>query len=107
MTREEILEKSQQENQGQDIADLEVSKNGMRIGWLVVICLLAIVAVVDALVFERMNSEVFFAVTAATSVIFFYKYMKLRKLFSLLRGYFSSSDNEVPYGRQTDTEKPT
>ena len=84
MTREEILEKSQQENQGQDIADLEVSKNGMRIGWLVVICLLAIVAVVDALVFERMNSEVFFAVTAATSVIFFYKYMKLRKRHDLL-----------------------
>jgi hypothetical protein len=79
MNREEILAKSQQENRGQDIANLEVSKNGMQIGWLVVICLLAFVTVVDAIVFERMNSEVFFAVTAATSVVFFYKYQKLRQ----------------------------
>ena len=76
MNREEILAKSQQENRGQDIANLEVSKNGMQIGWVVIICLLAFVTVVDALVFERMNSEVFFAVTASTSVVFFYKYMK-------------------------------
>ncbi len=79
MNREEILARSQQENHGQDIANLEVSKNGMRIGWIVIICLLAIVTVVDALVFERMNSEVFFAITAATSVIFFYKYLKLHQ----------------------------
>ena len=79
MNREEILARSQQENHGQDIANLEVSKNGMRIGWIVIICLLAIVTVVVALVFERMNSEVFFAITAATSVIFFYKYLKLHQ----------------------------
>ena len=84
MNREEILAKSQQENQGQDVADLEVSKAGMKLGWLTVICLLALVSVVDAIVFERMNSEVFFAVTAATSVIFFYKYMKLRKKHELI-----------------------
>ena len=79
MNREEILARSQQENHGQDIVNLEVSKTGMRIGWVVLICLLAIVTLVDAMVFERMNSEVFFAVTAATSVIFFYKYLKLRQ----------------------------
>ena len=65
MNREEILAKSQQENHGQDIVNLEVSKNG--------------ISVVNAIVFERMNSEVFFAVTASTSVIFFYKYMKLHQ----------------------------
>ena len=81
MNREEILAKSQQENHGQDIANLEVSKNGMKIGWVVIICLLAFVSVVNAIVFERMSSEVFFAVTASTSVIFFYKYMKLHQLF--------------------------
>ena len=61
MNREEILAKSQQENHGQDIANLEVSKNGMKIGWVVIICLLAFVSVVNAIVFERMSSEVFFA----------------------------------------------
>ena len=84
MDREEILAKSQRENQGQDIADLEVSKTGMKLGWLTVVCLLAIVSVVDALVFERMNSEAFFAVTAATSAIFFYKYRKLRRKHELI-----------------------
>ena len=43
MNREEILAKSQQENHGQDIVNLEVSKNGMQIGWVVIICLLAFV----------------------------------------------------------------
>ena len=84
MNREEILAKSQQENQGQDIENLEVSKAGMKIGWLTVICLLAFVSVIDAIVFERMNSEVFFAVTAATSVIFFYKYQKLHRKHELI-----------------------
>ena len=79
MNREEILAISQQENHGQDIANLEVSKNGMQIGWVVIVCLLAFVTVIDAGVFERMNSEVFFAVTASTSVIFFYKYQKLHQ----------------------------
>jgi hypothetical protein len=79
MNREEILAKSQQENHGQDIVNLEASKNGMQIGWVVIICLLSFVSVVNAIVFERMNSEVFFAVTASTSVIFFYKYMKLHQ----------------------------
>ena len=84
MNREEILAKSQQENQGQDIADLEVSKASMKLGWLVVVCLLAFVSVVDAIAFERMNSEVFFAVTAATSAIFFSKYLKLRRRHELI-----------------------
>ena len=79
MNREEILAKSQQENHGQDIADLEVSKDSMKFGWIMIICLLGIVTVVDALVFGRMNSEVFFAVTAATAAVFFAKYLKLRQ----------------------------
>ena len=79
MNREEILAKSQQENHGQDVVNLEVSMNCMQIGWVVIICLLAFVSVVNAIVFERMSSEVFFAVTASTSVIFFYKYMKLHQ----------------------------
>jgi hypothetical protein len=84
MNREEILARSQRENQGQDVVDLEVSKAGMKLGWLIVVCLLAFVSVVDAIVFERMNSEVFFAVLAATSAVFFSKYLKLRKRHELI-----------------------
>ena len=32
MNREEILARSQRENQGQDVVDLEVSKAGMKLG---------------------------------------------------------------------------
>ena len=84
MNRDEILEKSKQENRGQDVADLEASKAGMKLGWIVVICLLAVVSVADAMVLGRANHEIFFAVLAATSAIFFYKYAKLHKTHELV-----------------------
>ena len=79
MNRDEILAMSKQENRGQDVADLEVSKAGMQLGWLVIICLLAAVSVVDALVFSRVNNEAFFAVMTGCSAVFAFKYRKLRK----------------------------
>ena len=68
MNREEILEKSRQENHGQDIANLEVA-----------VCLLAVVAVTEAIKYDRMNSGIFFAVMAGCSAIFIRKYLKLHK----------------------------
>ena len=59
MNREEILAKSKQENHGQDIANLEVSKASMLFGWITAVCMLAFVAVVEALVHDRMNSGIF------------------------------------------------
>ncbi len=79
MNKEEILAKSKQENHGQDIASLEVSKASMLFGWITAVCMLAFVAVVEALVHDRMNSGIFFAVMAGCSAIFINKYLKLRK----------------------------
>ena len=79
MNKEDILEMSKQENKGLDIANLEAAKSGMQIGWIVVICLLALVAVVDAIKFNHLDSGIFFAVMAGSFSIFLYKYMKLRK----------------------------
>ena len=79
MNKEEILAKSKQENQGQDIASLEVSRASMVFGWITAVCLLALVAVVEALVYDRMNNGIFFAVMAGSSAIFINKYLKLRK----------------------------
>ena len=84
MNREEILARSQKENHGKDVADLETSKASMQIGWIVIICVLAAVAVVDALVFGRMNNEIFFAVMTGCSAIFASKYLKLRKKHELI-----------------------
>ena len=79
MNKEEILAKSKKENHGQDIASLEVSKASMLFGWITAVCMLAFVAVVEALVHDRMNSGIFFAVMAGCSAIFINKYLKLRK----------------------------
>ena len=79
MDKEEILAKSKLENHGQDIANLEVSKASMLFGWITAVCVLAFVAVVEALGHDRMNSGIFFAVMAGCSAIFISKYLKLRK----------------------------
>ena len=79
MNKEEILAKSKQENRGQDIANLEVSRASMVFGWITAVCLLALVAVVEALAYDRMNNGIFFAVMAGCSAIFINKCLKLRK----------------------------
>lgn len=79
MDREEILNRSQRENRGQDVADIEVSKNGIRAAWVVTICLAAVIAVIDAEVFGRPASELMFCVMAGLTVIFAYKYHALRR----------------------------
>ena len=84
MNRDEILQKSRLENQGRDIADIEISKNGIRAGWLVVICLTMVVCIVDYLAFGRMCFELLFAVSAGLMVIFAYKYFRLRKRHEML-----------------------
>ena len=62
MNREEILQKSRLENRGKDVADIEISKNGIRAGWLALICVTMIVCIVDYLAFGRMCFELLFAV---------------------------------------------
>ncbi len=84
MNREEILEKSRQENRGQDVVNLEVSKSSVILGWVVAVCTLAVVAVTEALKYERVNNGIFFAVMAGCTAIFTRKYLKLRKQHELI-----------------------
>ena len=84
MNRDEILEKSRIENQNKDIADMEISKLGIRAGWIVTVCLAAVVAVLDGVLFDRIAYELFFAVMAGLAVVFFIKYAKLKKLHELI-----------------------
>ncbi len=84
MNREEILMKSRKENRGQDIAELEAAKDSRQLGWVIIVCLLALVSLVDAIVLGRMNSEAFFALMAATSAVFFAKYHRQGKKHELV-----------------------
>ena len=72
MTREEILKKSQFENKGKDVADIETSKNAFRAGWIVIIVLSAVVSVVDGIIFFFFAFELLFAECASLAVVFFF-----------------------------------
>ncbi len=84
MNKDEILEKSRIENQNKDIADIEISKSGIRAGWIVTVCLAALAAVLDGLFFGRPSYELLFAVMAGLAVVFFCKYAKLKKTHELI-----------------------
>ena len=84
MNREEILAKSKQENRGIDYVNLEVSRNSMQVGWIVILLLLAAAMVVNAITQEKVSCEIGFAMLAGCAAIFGYKYMKLRKKHELV-----------------------
>ena len=74
----------QERNQNKDIADIEISKSGIRAGWIVTVCLAAVVAALDGVLFDRIAYEIFWAVMAGLAVVFFSKYVKLKKLHELI-----------------------
>ena len=84
MNREQVLAKSKQENRGQDVVSLETAKASMQLGWLVSVCILAAVAVTEAVICQRMNSGIFVAVTAGSAAVFLSKYVKLRRRHELI-----------------------
>ncbi|MBR6085185.1 MAG: hypothetical protein IKP61_06215 [Spirochaetales bacterium] len=79
MTREEILEKSQNENKGKDIAEMEIIKNALMIGWAVTVCLVGVVLIFNGIVLGYENMGALFAVMSGLFVVFLIKYIKLRK----------------------------
>ena len=90
MNKEEILAKSKLENRGMDIVNLEVSKNSMQVGWVVIIMLLSATMVITAITKAKMSYDICFAILAGSAAVFGYKYLKLRKkhelIFTILYG---------------------
>ena len=84
MNKEEILAISQNENKGKDVADVELSKTGIRAGWIVTVCLAVAAAVIDGAVFGRPAFELLFAVMTGLAVVFFWKYAKAKKPHELI-----------------------
>ena len=79
MTKEEILEKSQNENKGKDIAEMEIIKNALMIGWAVTVCLVGVVLILNGIVLGYENMGALFAVMSGLFIVFLIKYIKLRK----------------------------
>lgn len=86
MNKDEILEKSRIENQNKDIVNIEVSKSGIQAGWIVTVCLAALVTVFDGVFYGRPAYEIIFAVMAGLAVVFFCKYAKQKKNHELIVG---------------------
>ena len=90
MNKEEILAKSKLENRGMDIVNLEVSKNSMQVGWVVIIMLLSAAMVITAITKAKMSYDICVAILAGSAAVFGYKYLKLRKkhelIFTILYG---------------------
>lgn len=84
MNKEEILAISQSENKGKDVADVELSKTGIRVGWIVTVCLAVAAAIIDGAVFGRPGFELLFAVGTGLAVVFFRKYAKAKKRHELI-----------------------
>ncbi len=78
MDKAEILARSKRENRGQDVASLSAARSSIMFGWIIAVCLLGVVAITEALIYDRMSWGIFFAVMAGCSAIFVSKYLKLR-----------------------------
>lgn len=79
MTKEEILEKSQNENKGRDVADIAVSQKSIMFGWIVTVCLAGVVAVLNGIILNQGSYGMFFAIMGGSFTIFLRKYIKFRR----------------------------
>ena len=79
MNKEEILAKSRAENKGKDVAAIEQAKAGSQVGIIVMAVLLAIVYIVDWLVFGRAMQEIVFAMAAGVAASRFTQYARQRQ----------------------------
>ena len=79
MTKEEILEKSQNENKGRDVADIAVSQKSIMFGWIVTVCLTGVVAILNGIILNQESYGMFFAIMGGLFTIFLRKYIKFRR----------------------------
>ncbi|MCQ2584733.1 MAG: DUF6442 family protein [Treponema sp.] len=83
MTKEEILEKSRNENKNRDLYDMEVQKLAFTISHLAFMFLCALALVLEYVFTRRINMAYCMIYFGVISVIFFVKYIKMHKLHEL------------------------
>lgn len=79
MNREDILKQAQAENNGRDVADLDAQKKGAYFAYLIGICLIVIVDIVEGIVLHRISYGCNMAMFAMAFTAFFTKYRALKK----------------------------
>ena len=84
MEREEILAKAQKENNGKDLADLEASKKGNSLGFMVGGLTIVGVVITELIITGRFAYGTMAGLGLMILVTFIYKYVKLRKKHELV-----------------------
>jgi len=84
MEKQEILEKSQQENKEMDIADREAQRKGSWIGFMAALGACLIITILQAVIKGTVAYPVFFVLCSLESGLFFTKFVLLRKKHEML-----------------------
>jgi hypothetical protein len=79
MDKQEILAKSQEENKGRDVADLDAQKMGSYIGFLASAVFGIVVMVLDWYFFGRTPYEITTIICCFDACMYSYKFIKLRR----------------------------
>ena len=90
MTKEEILEKSRDENAGRDIDDIDVQRSAARVAYFGSLVLCAGVSILQFILKKRVSVQcwiVFFGMLAIAFSVKYFKRKKLHELFVAI-GYF-------------------
>lgn len=84
MNREDILKQAQAENNGKDVADLDAQKQGAYVAYLVGVCLIVAVDIIEGIVLHRISYGCNMAMFAMAFTAFFIKYRALGKTHELV-----------------------
>ncbi|MCQ2593331.1 MAG: DUF6442 family protein [Treponema sp.] len=84
MTKEEILEKSRQDNGGKDIEDLEIQKQAAMAGYFSSAGICTLISIISFIFTKHVSVQCWMMFFGMLSVAFFTKYFKLKKIHELL-----------------------
>jgi len=84
MTKEEILEKSRNENKNQDIFDLETQKKASMFAFVAAGALGVLIFIIKLIITKTASYDLLMIVLGMESTMFIYKFIKLRKKHELV-----------------------
>ncbi|MCR5764223.1 MAG: DUF6442 family protein [Treponema sp.] len=79
MTKEEILEKSRNDNGGKDIEDLEVQKSSARIAYFSSFAFCILISLLNWIFSKKISVQCWLVFFGMLSVAFFVKFIELKK----------------------------
>ena len=79
MNKDEILRQAQAENRGADVADLDAQKKGAYFAYMIGVCLIVAVDIIEGIILHRISYGCNMAILVMLFAAFLIKYRTLRK----------------------------